>query len=169
MAALLAKAESSKALSVALLLETLQQTLEFESAMAKKFLTPFPDILDVGTAPISAAFEAHLGVFVDAQDRALADMLAPHRKHTIVPPRSSLDAPSSGRPSLEDAEPEEQRVLPSSTELFYFYAQSLEQCAKLSCGQPLYDLCQVHKRWLRVYAEDVLIASIKRWAVCCDA
>jgi vacuolar protein sorting-associated protein 53 len=80
-------------------------------------------------------------------------MLAPHRASTKkAPPRFSLDAPSSGRPSLDDAEETETRVLPSSTELFYFYAQSLEQCAKLSTGKPLYDLCQVHKRWLRIYA-----------------
>ncbi|EIN11438.1 hypothetical protein PUNSTDRAFT_118834 [Punctularia strigosozonata HHB-11173 SS5] len=170
MATLLAKGEASKSLPVSLLLETLQQTLEFEASMAKKYATPFVDILKSSSPamtkpvmPISTAWEAHLGVFVEAQDKALADMLAPHRASLNKgPPRSSLDAPSSGRPSLEDAEETEARVLPSSTELFYFYAQSLEQCAKLSTGQPLYDLCQVHKRWLRTYAEDVLIPTIKR-------
>jgi len=43
-------------------------------------------------------------------------------------------------------------VLPSSTDLFYFYGQSLEQCAKLSTGRPLFDLCTLHKKWLRIYA-----------------
>lgn len=51
----------------------------------------------------------------------------------------------------EDGEPHT-LVLPSSTELFYFYAQNLEQCAKLFTGQPLFDLCQLHKKWLRIYA-----------------
>ncbi|KAG6912806.1 hypothetical protein DXG01_012002, partial [Tephrocybe rancida] len=37
----------------------------------------------------------------------------------------------------------------------------LEQCAKLSTGQPLFELCSLHKKWLRIYAENVLIVSLK--------
>jgi hypothetical protein len=90
--------------------------------------------------------------------RALADMLAPHRNPKV---RSSLDtapkpptANSTPRASLStNDEPEPAPiVLPSSTELFYFYAQSLEQCAKLSTGQALFDLCGVQKKWLKIYA-----------------
>lgn len=93
---------------------------------------------------------------------------------------------SKSRSSLEAAAPSDDGephalVLPSSTELFYFYAQNLEQCANLFTGQPLYDLCQLHKKWLRLYAgtfilplrlvmsltffqtlDDVLVASMKR-------
>jgi vacuolar protein sorting-associated protein 53 len=47
-------------------------------------------------------------------------------------------------------------VFPSSTELFYFYGQSLEQCANLSTGQPLHDLAEVHKKWLRIYAGNLI-------------
>ena len=61
--------------------------------------------------------------------------------------RSSLEA----RTSEDDSEPRA-TVLPSSTELFYFYAQILEQCASLFTGQPLYDLCNLQKKWLRIYA-----------------
>ena len=43
-------------------------------------------------------------------------------------------------------------VLPSSTELFHAYAGSLEQCAKLSTGKPLFDLAGLHKKWLKIYA-----------------
>ena len=43
-------------------------------------------------------------------------------------------------------------VLPSSTELFYFYAQTLDQCSKFTTGSALYDLVQVFKKWLRIYA-----------------
>jgi vacuolar protein sorting-associated protein 53 len=97
MTTLLAKAESTKTLPVSLLLETLQQTLEFEAAMAKKYATPvgplthlcilyttslafakFGDILKASSPtmarqvmPISTAWEAHLGVFVDAQDKCV--------------------------------------------------------------------------------------------------
>ena len=47
-------------------------------------------------------------------------------------------------------------VLPSSTELFYFYREALDKCAKLSNRQPLMDLCRVYRKWLKVFAEDVL-------------
>ncbi|KAG6859051.1 hypothetical protein C0993_004603, partial [Termitomyces sp. T159_Od127] len=75
-------------------------------------------------------------------------MLAPHRKSKGrgPPPRPSLDVSNGVEEETESS------VLPSSTDLFYFYAQSLEQCAKLSTGQPLFDLCTLHKKWLRIYA-----------------
>lgn len=97
-------------------------------------------------------------MFVDAQDKALSDMLGPHRKGA---PRTSLDTP---RASADMNEEEETPliVLPSSTELFYFYGQSLEQCAKLSSGKALFDLSNIQKKWLRVYAEEVLMPSLKR-------
>ena len=117
--------------------------------------------------PMSAAFEPHMGIFVEAQDkyvismarmtltdiywsyRILADMLAPHRKGKTAKaqPRSSSDGPQG-----EDDSSTVTTVLPSSTDLFYFYGQSLEQCAKLSTGQALFDLCTLHKKWLRIYA-----------------
>ena len=51
-------------------------------------------------------------------------------------------------------------VLPSSTELFYYYRETLERCAKLSTKGPFLDLCKVYKKWLRVYAEEVLGGSL---------
>lgn len=75
-------------------------------------------------------------------------MLAPHRKSKGRGPlpRPSLDVPNGVEEETESL------VLSSSTDLFYFYAQSLEQCAKLSTGQALFDLCTLHKKWLRIYA-----------------
>ncbi|KAF8134453.1 Vps53-like protein [Boletus edulis] len=169
---LLSKAGQS--LTVQLLLETLQQTTEFELSMAKKWATPVDEILKTASPPpaqvqsMSSAFEPHLGVFVDAQDKALADMLASHRGSKA---RSSVDTASkppttasTPRPSLSTSDEPEPApiVLPSSTELFYFYAQCLDQCAKLSTGQALFDLCGVQKKWLKIYAEDVLSPKLKR-------
>lgn len=54
-------------------------------------------------------------------------------------------------------------VLPSSTELFYFYREALDRCAKLSVGQPLLDLCKVYRKWLKTYAEDVLGAALIKY------
>ena len=77
-------------------------------------------------------------------------MLAPHRGKKS---RTSLEENTSENPSV---------VLPSSTELFYFYGQTLEQCSKLFTGKPLFDLSTLFRKWLRLYAEDVLTASLKR-------
>ena len=43
-------------------------------------------------------------------------------------------------------------VLPSSTELFYFYGQTLEQCGKYTTGEPMKRLAQVFSKWLKVYS-----------------
>lgn len=53
---------------------------------------------------------------------------------------------------MDSAEQTTNVVLPSSTELFYVYGQTLEGCATLSAGKPLFDLLEVFKKWLRVYA-----------------
>lgn len=88
-------------------------------------------------------FIAHVNLIFT---RALSGMMSQYRG---TKSRSSLEA--TPRTSEDDAAAHA-LVLPSSTELFYFYAQNLEQCAKLFTGQPLYDLCQLHKKWLRIYA-----------------
>ncbi|KAI0935268.1 hypothetical protein AcV7_003755 [Taiwanofungus camphoratus] len=164
MTVLLSKAGSK--LTVKQLLDTLQETMEFEASIARKFITSLAEILKA-TQPagasrpsktISSAFEPHMGVYIDAQDKALSDMLAQYRGPKS---RSSLETASTS--ANEDAPPV--LVLPSSTELFYFYAQTLDQCARLFIGQPLFDLCTLYKKWLRIYAEDVLVASLKRPAM----
>ncbi|KAI6131588.1 Vps53-like protein [Pisolithus croceorrhizus] len=176
---LLSKAGPS--LTLKLLLETLQQTTEFESAMSKKWAAPLDEILSAASSPtapvqpMSSAFEPHLGIFVEAQDKQvellahpLADMLAPHRNPKT---RGSLDAVT--RPSTAGSTPRASLsaddrgeptpiVMPSSTELFYFYAQSLDQCAKLSTDQALFDLYGIQKKWLKIYAEDVLLPTLRR-------
>ncbi|KAI6033241.1 Vps53-like protein [Pisolithus orientalis] len=165
-------------LTLRLLLETLQQTTEFESAMSKKWAAPVGEILSTASSPaapvqpLSSAFEPHLGIVVEAQDKQVElfvrHMLAPHRNPKS---RGSLDtvtrpstASSTPRVSLsaDDREEPTHIVMPSSTELFYFYAQSLEQCAKLSTGQALFDLYGIQKKWLKIYAEDILLPALRR-------
>ena len=60
-------------------------------------------------------------------------------------------------------------ILPSSTELFYFYRETLERCAKLSNKSPFLDLCGVYKKWLKVYAEEVLSSSLTLYVCCFSA
>ena len=66
----------------------------------------------------------------------------------------------SAAPGSNSADTETLTVLASSTELFSFYRTKLEQCARYTTHQPFVDLCAVFKKWLRVYAEDVLAHSL---------
>ena len=80
--------------------------------------------------------------------------------------RPSFDVPNPG--SEEDSAP--LMVHPSSTELFYFIGHNLEQCANLGrtgTGKALFNLLGIHKKWLKVYAEDVLLANMKKCGNCC--
>ena len=90
--------------------------------------------------------------------RAIADLLAPHR---VPKTRASLDTNQS-HSTVDDAEQTPIVVLPSSTELFYVYGQTLEGCATLSIGRPLFDLLEVFKKWLRVYAGGNISAFYQR-------
>ncbi|KDE06776.1 hypothetical protein MVLG_02972 [Microbotryum lychnidis-dioicae p1A1 Lamole] len=145
--------KAAPGLQVGLLLEALGQTVEFERELSRKFTLPFDYIASLSavrsgrsgpTAPISAVFEPYLGIFVDAQDKTLSDMMGAFTSSRVS--ISPSDNPSA--------------VLPSSTELFYFYREALERCAKLSVKQPLLDLCKVYRKWLKVYAEDVLAGAL---------
>ncbi|KAJ2919921.1 hypothetical protein MD484_g444, partial [Candolleomyces efflorescens] len=119
------------ALTVKALLESIQITLEFEASIAKKWVTPFQDILkatDVAHSQpgqsITSIFEPHMNIFIDAQDKQVISLFA----MTCIPDALTLD-----------------------------------QCASLSTGQPLYDLANLHKKWLRIYAEEVLtLGAAKR-------
>ncbi|KAG1727197.1 hypothetical protein EDD22DRAFT_1016813 [Suillus occidentalis] len=150
----LSKAGSS--LMIKALLEALRQTIDFESSMAKKWLMPFNEILEASSPPSSAtvqsmssAFEPHLGVFVDAQDKALADMLATHRvSSSKAKPRTSLD--TTPRDSIS---------------IILYRRSDCADCTLPVNRTALFDLCMVHKKWLRRYAEDVLAPRSKRPAV----
>ncbi|KAF8313077.1 hypothetical protein DL93DRAFT_2137978 [Clavulina sp. PMI_390] len=151
--------KAGSSLTVALLLEGLRQTLDFEQSMVTKFGMPISALVQLSvlrgeSKPISSAFDDHMGIFVDAQDKALSDMISAYRGPKA---RTSLDD-ASNREDGGAMPP----VLPSSTELFYFYGQNLDQCAKFSHKKPLFELSNVHRKWLRLYAEDILIAGLKR-------
>ncbi|KAN0125317.1 Vps53-like, N-terminal domain containing protein [Lactarius tabidus] len=137
MAALLSKA--AKDLTVTVLLDALQQTKDFELSMVKKF----------GASVNPTSSHVKVGVSKPLlHPRAISDLLSPHRGSRT---RASLDTIQS-HSTVDNTEQAPIVVLPSSTELFYVYGQTLEGCAALSTGRPLFDLLEVFKKWLRVYA-----------------
>lgn len=140
--------------AVNVLLEAWQATSEWEAQMSRRFIQPFQQIIGASGKTLVSALEAHFNIFTEAQDAALSDMLSVHRGARS---RSSLEGASAF-----DSADTPVTVLPSSTELFYFYAQTLEQCGKYTTGKGMKDLAEVFKKWLRIYSDDVLIASMKR-------
>ena len=145
---------SGYTLDVNLLLSCLQETLDFEHSMEKRFATTSRNSIDtmnsssdatIFSQPISDAFEPYLSVWVEAQDKQLQMMVQKCKQQPPKPP---------------DEEFSSQQVVPSSTELFNFYRHSFAQCAKLSTGQPLADLSKVFARYLDQYAQQVLLAYI---------
>lgn len=127
-------------LHVDVLLHALHGTNEFEASVARQYGFH-------ADRPISAAFAPYLGVYVDAQDRKLGEMLAQM-------------AASSQAATTDTSADEPVRVLVSSTELVTLYRQALERCASLGPRAPLRELGHVYGKWLRRYAHDVLLPSL---------
>lgn len=145
---------SGQTLDVSLLLSCLQETLDFEHSLERRFAKTSRASIDTVTStsessvfnqPISDAFEPYLGVWVESQDRQLHTMIQKYRQQPLRPPEEEFNS---------------QQVISSSTELFNFYRHSLAQCAKLSTGQPLLILSRVFARHLEQYSQQVLLYHI---------
>ncbi|OJJ47834.1 hypothetical protein ASPZODRAFT_131425 [Penicilliopsis zonata CBS 506.65] len=144
---------SGQTLDVNLLLACLQETLDFEHSLERRFTSPSrpsTDTFTSGEAPvfsqaISEAFEPYLSVWVEAQDKQLAGLIPRYQQQPLKPP---------------DEEFNSHIVISSSTELFTFYRHSLQQCAKLSTGGSLGELATVFAKYLDQYAQQVLLYYI---------
>jgi vacuolar protein sorting-associated protein 53 len=145
---------SGQNLEVKILLACLQETLDFEHSLDRKFANTSRASIDTMTSSsdaaifnqsISDAFEPYLSVWVDAQDRELQSMIQRYKQQ---PPLTAGEEFSF------------QQVISSSTELFNFYRHSFAQCAKLATGSPLSHLSKVFAKYLDQYAQQVLLAYI---------
>lgn len=138
---------------VNLLLSCLQDTLDFEHSLEKRFSSgESRSSMDTTTSSgderrhgfsqaISEAFEPHLSIWVESQDKQLSTLIPKYRQQPV-------------RSAEEEFHP--QLVIPSSTELFHQYRVTLAQCAKLSTGDRLLELSQTFGKYLDTYAQQVL-------------
>ncbi|KAI9684084.1 MAG: Vacuolar protein sorting-associated protein 53 [Trizodia sp. TS-e1964] len=143
-------------LDVNLLLSCLQETLEFEQGLERRFandsrasidtLSSKDDKSPIFSRAISEAFEPYLSLWVESQDRELAALIPKYRQQELHP---------------ADEEFSSQSVIPSSTELFHFYRLTLAQCAKLSTGSRLVELSQTFAKYLDEYAQQVLLNFLR--------
>ncbi|KAK9465282.1 Vps53-like protein [Lipomyces arxii] len=149
-------ARSGKTLNVDLLLRALEETMEFEHFLERRFSpTPSRSSLDSDTdekpntmfgRSISAAFEPYLGLWVESQDRKLSALIKQYSNQMLIPP-SGAD---------EDDDKQDQQVLPTSADLFLMYRQILAQSAKISTGNQLLGLSRTFSQYLQQYADKVL-------------
>ncbi|CAM0142840.1 Vacuolar protein sorting-associated protein 53 [Umbelopsis sp. WA50703] len=132
------------------LLKALQLTIEFESQLSKRFKRKIPSDSD-GSVPfefeksISSVFEPYLGIYIEAEDSTLSAMIEEYKT-------------SDRQLELDDSTV----VLPSSTDLFYFYRETLVQSARLSTGKAFFDLCKLFGKHLDNYCANILLASLPR-------
>ncbi|KAF6529892.1 hypothetical protein HZS61_001204 [Fusarium oxysporum f. sp. conglutinans] len=139
-------------IDVNLLLSCLQETLDFEQSLEKRFATSSRASIDTLSSVeekahsfhglISVAFEPYLSLWVESQDKQLAAMIPKYRSQPLIPP---------------DDEFSPQAVIASAIELFHFYKLTLSQCAKLSTSERLLDLAKILAKYLDEYAQQVLL------------
>lgn len=145
-------------IDVNLLLSCLQETMDFESGLEKRFTSELPrasiDTLSSSdertqnfNGSISVAFEPYLSLWVESQDKSLAAMIPKYKNGPLI---------------AEDEEFSPNGVIPSAIELFQVYKITLSQCAKLSTGERLYDLAKILAKYLEEYAQQVLLGILQK-------
>ena len=146
------KKSEGAGVDVNLLLSCLQETMDFEQSLEKRFASDHRASIDTLSSAddrphtfdrsISNAFEPYLSLWVDSQEEQLAAMIPKYRTAPLLAP---------------DEEFSPQAVIPSSIELFHFYKTTLSQCAKISTGERLLDLSKLLGKYLDEYAQQVLL------------
>ncbi|KAI1827104.1 Vps53-like protein [Xylaria intraflava] len=144
-------------IDVNLLLSCLQETMDFEQSIERRFSSnPRASIDTLSSADertqsfngsISVAFEPYLSLWVESQDKALAAMIPKYKAQPLLP---------------ADEEFSPQAVIGSAIELFHFYKLTLSQCAKLSTSERLLDLAKILAKYLDDYARQILLAILQR-------
>ncbi|KAG9382172.1 Vps53-N multi-domain protein [Pyrenophora tritici-repentis] len=140
-----------QSLDVELLLSCLQETLDFEHSLERRFANDSRSSSDSTASKedkshgfseaISAAFEPYMSLWVESQDKQLATLVPKYRQQPLRNPEEEFS---------------HQAVIPSSTELFSFYRLTLAQCAKLSTGTRLQELSMTFAKYLDQYGQQVL-------------
>lgn len=126
-----------------------KKSVQQQSTTSATLLTPFSGI-------ISSSFEPYLSIYIESQDRNLADLVE----------RAAAEQRKRGSSNMAA---EGSAVLHSCGDLFMFYKKCMVQCTQLSSGggdggDTLLALANVFKKHLREYATKVLIANLPKTA-----
>ncbi|KAK3586403.1 hypothetical protein CHS0354_013107 [Potamilus streckersoni] len=119
------------------------QPIEEAKSGVKEPSSPFTGI-------ISKCFEPHLNIYIESQDRNLAELIN----------RFLEDFRQHGTPRLETEVGS--NVLPSCADLFVFYKKCMVQCSQLSTGRPMLDLTRTFQKYLKEYAVRILSNNLPK-------
>lgn len=108
---------------------------------------------------ISQVFERCMSVYIIAQDDALQKMMEDFSKN-LLKQVGLYFADDSANADKSDIK--ENKMLPTCTDLFLFFKNSIAQCTQLSVKQPLLDLFRVFKKFLGLYAERILLEHLPK-------
>ncbi|KAI8079383.1 hypothetical protein BDF21DRAFT_340243 [Thamnidium elegans] len=132
------------------LLKALQLTIEFEGQLTKRYEKHLGDnnepIFNFDKK-ISVSFQPYLYIYINAEDVTISSMIS-----SYIQSDSAAEAEDDGTMA----------VLPSSTDLFYFYRETLVQCSKFSTGKALFDLCQLFAKHLDSYCNQIILGGLAR-------
>lgn len=142
--------QQGKSIRIQIMLTALQETVEFENTLERKFEHNISKINsnnsnqnEVGHSfnrTISKAFEPYLSLYIDSQEQKLSSTIQKYKLE----------------PLYENHADSQQSVVQSSADLFTLYRQMLNQCSKLSTSQPLLDLSRIFEKYLVIYIEQIL-------------
>lgn len=150
-------------INVKLLLIAFNKTMTFENLLSVRFsgITLLPkenrdqviaklkeSNQTLFTGIISNCFEPYLNIYVECQDKQLEQMI-----NSIVDDMSKENSKNENKMA---------EVFPSSGQLFTEYRNFLLQCVKLSCKRPLVQLASTFQKYLREYANRVLIQNLPK-------
>ncbi|KAL7331154.1 Vacuolar protein sorting-associated protein 53 [Mucor circinelloides] len=134
------------------LLKALQLTIEFEGQLNKRYEKHFKDEdkkehMFNFEKSISAAFQPYLYIYINAEDATISSM---------------IDSYAQSDMKADEEDDGTMAVLPSSTDLFYFYRETLVQCSKFSTGKALFDLCQLFAKHLDAYCNQIILGGLAK-------
>ncbi|KAH3687278.1 hypothetical protein WICPIJ_001740 [Wickerhamomyces pijperi] len=161
-------ADSKTKVDVDLLMNSLQQTIDFEKYLNNKFHYKNNKSLSKSEAAseqdqeiydsskskfskiISAAYEPFLNIWVDHQNSFLSSKFLEFMAQPKLPPQNSASATEANSTTSQI------NVIQSSADLFRAYRHLLTQCSTLSMGQPLFDLSKLFSKWGIEYSNKIL-------------
>ncbi|XP_068086641.1 vacuolar protein sorting-associated protein 53 homolog [Anabrus simplex] len=109
---------------------------------------------------IGRCFEPYLYIYIDSLDRNLSELI----ERFVQDARQQQQQQQQQQQSTGDGPlPDEGAVvLPSCADLFVFYKKCMVQCTQLSTGDPMLGLTKVFQRYLREYANRLLLANLPK-------
>ncbi|XP_067931939.1 vacuolar protein sorting-associated protein 53 homolog [Watersipora subatra] len=100
---------------------------------------------------IAKCFETHLNIYIESQDRLLSELM-----ERFVSDMKTYKVPEISTSS------EENNILPSCADLFVYYKKCMRQCSELSNGEPMINLTRTFQKYLREYANRILMCSLPK-------